>query len=71
MRINRMEIYDFTEPELEFFRSKCNFTPEEKEYFELRAKDKKNYQIAMEMCVSESKVYSLSKRVKRKMKRVI
>ena len=71
MRINRMEIYDFTEPELEFFRSKCNFTPEELEYFELRSKDKKNYQIAMEMCVSESKVYALAKRVKRKMKRVI
>ena len=71
MRIDRMEIYDFTEPELDFFRKQCNFTPEEKEYFELRSKDKKNYQIAMEMCVSESKVYSLAKRVKRKMKRVV
>lgn len=66
-----MQIYDFTEPELQFFRDQCNFTPEELEYFELRSKDKKNYQIAMEMCVSESKVYSLSKKVKSKMKRVI
>lgn len=66
-----MEIYDFTEPELEFFRNQCNFTPEEKEYFELRSKDRKNYQIAMDMCVSESKVYSLARKVKSKMKRVL
>lgn len=66
-----MEIYDFTEPELEFFRNQCNFTPEEKEYFELRSKDRKNYQIAMDMCVSESKVYSLARKVKSKMKRVV
>lgn len=66
-----MEIYDFTEPELEFFRNQCNFTPEEREYFELRSKDRKNYQIAMDMCVSESKVYSLARKVKSKMKRVI
>lgn len=66
-----IQIYDFTEPELQFFRDQCNFTPEELEYFELRSKDKKNYQIAMEMCVSESKVYSLSKKVKSKMKRVV
>ena len=66
-----MEIYDFTEPELEFFRSQCNFTPEEREYFELRSKDRKNYQIAMDMHVSESKVYSLARKVKSKMKRVV
>lgn len=66
-----MEIYDFTEPELEFFRNQCNFTPEEREYFELRSKDRKNYQIAMDMCVSESKVYSLARKVKSKMKRVV
>lgn len=66
-----MEIYDFVEWELQKFRNECNFTPEELEYFELRAKDKKNYQIAMEMNVSESKVYSLAKRVKRKIIKVI
>lgn len=66
-----MEIYDFVEWELQKFRDECNFTPEELEYFELRAKDKKNYQIAMEMNVSESKVYSLAKRVKRKIIKVI
>lgn len=66
-----MEIYDFVEWELQKFRDECNFTSEELEYFELRAKDKKNYQIAMEMNVSESKVYSLAKRVKRKIKKVV
>lgn len=66
-----MEIYDFVEWELQKFRDECNFTPEELEYFELRATDKKNYQIAMEMNVSESKVYSLAKRVKRKIKKIV
>ena len=66
-----MEIYDFVEWELQKFRDECNFTPEELEYFELRAKDRKNYQIAMDMNVSESKVYSLAKRVKRKIIKVI
>lgn len=66
-----MEIYDFVERELQKFRDECNFTPEELEYFELRAKDRKNYQIAMEMNVSESKVYSLAKRVKRKIKKIV
>ena len=66
-----MEIYDFVEWELQKFRDECNFTPEELEYFELRAKDRKNYQIAMDMNVSESKVYSLAKKVKRKIKKVV
>lgn len=66
-----MEIYDFVEWELQKFRDECNFTPEELEYFELRAKDRKNYQIAMDMNVSESKVYSLAKKVKRKIIKVI
>ena len=66
-----MEIYDFVERELQKFRDECNFTPEELEYFELRAKDRKNYQIAMDMNVSESKVYSLAKKVKRKIIKVI
>ena len=66
-----MEIYDFVEWELQKFRDECNFTPEQLEYFELRAKDRKNYQIAMDMNVSESKVYSLAKKVKRKIIKVI
>lgn len=66
-----MKISDFTVPELNKFRELCNFTPTESEYFELRARDKSNVQIAMEMNVSESQVYKIAKKVKSKMIRII
>lgn len=66
-----MKIRDFVEWELQMFRDKCNFTDDELEYFNLRAKDKSNTQIAMEMSVSEAQVSKLARRVKDKMKRVL
>ena len=66
-----MKLRDFTVPELNKFRELCNFTDAELEYFNLRAKDKSNTQIAMEMHVSEAQVSKLAKRVKSKMLRVI
>lgn len=66
-----MKICDFTVPELNMFRELCNFTDEEREYFELRAKDKSNIQIALSMNVSEAKVSKLARKVKSKMLRVI
>lgn len=66
-----MKIRDFVEWELQMFRDKCNFTEDELTYFNLRAKDKSNVQIAMEMNVSEAQVSKLARRVKDKMKRVI
>lgn len=62
---------DFTIPELERFRELCNFTDDELVYFNLRAKDKSNVQIAIEMSISEAQVSKLAKRVKNKMKRII
>lgn len=67
----RMKIRDFVEWELQMFRDKCNFTEDELAYFNLRAKDKSNVQIAFEMNVSESQVSKLAKRVKSKMLRVL
>lgn len=64
--MKQLKICRFTEPELEVLRRLCNFTPTETEYFNLRAKDKSNIEIAMQMNVSESKVYSLAREVKRK-----
>ena len=61
-----MLIRDFIEPELEYFRKTCNFTSDELQYFNLRAKDKSNVQIALEMHVSEAQVSKLAKRVKSK-----
>ena len=66
-----MKIRDFTVPELDKFRALCNFTPDELQYFNLRAKDKSNVQIALEMNVSEPQVSKLAKRVKSKILRIL
>lgn len=66
-----MLIRDFTVPELDKFRELCNFTESELEYFNLRAKDKSNVQIALAMNISEAQVSKLAKRVKSKMLRVV
>lgn len=66
-----MKIRDFTVPELDKFRALCNFTEDEMTYFNLRARDKSNIQIALEMNVSEAQVSKLAKRVKSKMLRII
>lgn len=34
-----MKICDFTQSQLDYFEIMCNFTPEEKKLFDLRAKD--------------------------------
>lgn len=66
-----MKICDFTVPELNRFRELCNFTADEMDYFNLRARDYSNVQIAMQMNVSEPKVSKLAKKVKSKMLRII
>ena len=66
-----MKIRDFTVPELNKFRELCNFTEDELMCFNLRAKDKSNIQIALEMNVSEAQVSKLAKRVKSKILRII
>lgn len=66
-----MKIRDFTVPELDRFRELCNFTDSELEFFNLRAKDKSNVQISLEMNISEPQVSKLARRVKDKMKRVL
>ena len=66
-----MQIYDFIKPELDKLRDICNFTPDELEYFNLRAKHKSNIAISMEMNVSEAQVSKLAKRVKIKIIRAL
>lgn len=61
-----IKLCDFTVPELNKFRELCNFTEDEAEYFELKAKDKSNVQIAQLMNVSESKVSVLARKVRKK-----
>jgi predicted CopG family antitoxin len=69
--MSNIKIYDFVEKELEIFRKECNFTPLEREYFELRARYNSNVQIALKMSVSESEVSKLAKDVKAKILRVL
>ena len=66
-----MQIYDFTVPELDIFRNLCNFTDDEREYFELRSVKKSNIEISLAMNVSESQESKLAKKVKHKIIRVI
>ncbi len=66
-----MKIADFVEWELQKFRDECNFSDEELMYFNLRAKDKSNVEIALEMNISESKVSKLARKVKSKMIRIL
>lgn len=66
-----LQIRDFTVPELNKFRELCNFTPQEYLYFELKAKDKSNIEIALEMNVSIAQVSKIAKRVRSKIIRVI
>lgn len=66
-----MQLYDFVEPELDRFRSLCNFSDQELEYFNLRAKHKSNTAIALSMNVSEAQVSKLAKKVKAKILRVL
>lgn len=66
-----MKLCSLVEFELQDLRDKCNFTPDELMYFNLKAKDNSNVQIANKMHVSESKVSCLARQVKTKISKVI
>lgn len=66
-----MKIRDYTIPELNTFRELCNFTDNERELFELRAKDKSNIEISLCMNISEAQVSKLAKRVSTKIEKVL
>ena len=65
-----MKLYDFTVPELNYFREYCNFTPEEKELFEYRAKNMPLETCAEIMNVSISTAKRISRRVNNKIIRI-
>jgi len=66
-----IQIRDFTVPELNKFRELCNFTRDELAYFELKAKDKSNVEISLEMNISTAQVSKIAKRVRSKIIRII
>ena len=66
-----MKICDFTKPELDKFRSDCNFTDLERKCFDLKAKDLSNIQLAMQLNVSESTITVTMRRVRTKITKVL
>lgn len=66
-----MIIADFVESELQHFRNNCNFTDEELEFFNYRAKNMTIENIAELMNVSVGKANKLSRKVKDKIIKVI
>lgn len=66
-----MIISDFVEWELEKFRHECNFTEEELEFFNYRAKNISIERIAEMMNVSIGKANTLSKKVKSKILKIL
>lgn len=65
-----MRICDLTVPELNRYRELCNFLDDELEYFNMKARDKSNVQIAIAMSISEAQVSRIAVRVKDKMRRI-
>ena len=66
-----MQIYDFVKSELDMFRRECNFTEEELQFFNLRSSGLTIEVIAEQMNISVGKANILSKKVKKKMIRVV
>ena len=66
-----MKISQFTKSELDLFRKECNFTELELSCFNLKAKNKTNYQLAMTLNISDSTVSTTMKSVRTKITSVL
>ena len=69
--MKRLVICDFVKWELDMLRAECNFTDEEREFFDLRAKNETLESIAEMMNCSVGKADKLSRNVKRKIFKVL
>lgn len=65
-----MKIYDFTVPELNYFRDYCNFTEEERMLFDYRSKNIPLETCAEIMNVSLSTIKRLNKKIQNKIVKV-
>jgi len=65
-----LKIYTFTAPELDYLRSKCNFTKEERYLFEQRSLNYTIEETAEKMNVSISTAKRISRRVNEKVVRI-
>lgn len=66
-----MIIADFTKPELDYFRENCNFVNDEIQVFEMRSKGCTMEEIAEMLNISIDKAYKISRKVKKKILKVI
>lgn len=66
-----MIIADFTKPELDYFRENCNFVNDEIQVFEMRSKGHTMEEIAEALNISIDKAYKISRKVKKKILKVI
>ena len=66
-----MNIAKFTKPELEYFREHCNFVGDEYLVFELRSCDIELREIAEILSISIDKAKKISRRVTKKICKVI
>ncbi len=66
-----MKICDFTTKELEMFRKECNFTDIERQCFDLKARNKTNIELAMELNVCDSTISATMKSVRAKITAVL
>lgn len=66
-----MQISEFTKPEIDNLIEKCNFTESEEEFFLLRTKGVSLLEIAEIMDMSRRTADNYSKRVRRKIIKVI
>ena len=66
----RMDLASYTKPELDRIVALCNFSDDELEFVALRSKGKSNISIYTTMCISESKLHEIRRRVESKIKKV-
>lgn len=64
------DISRYVEYELNIFRKECNFSNEELEYFNCKAKNMTIVEICLTMNISQTKMYSISNKVAEKMEKV-
>ncbi len=66
-----MLIRDMVKAELDKCREECNFTIEERIYFEAKASDESNIRVGFNNFWSESKTAEISRRVRAKIQKVL
>ena len=66
-----MKIADFTKPELDYFRENCNFVGVEKEVFEMRSHGVPLEEIAELVNMSVDGVKKVSRRINKKIIRIL